>query len=95
MLGLTASLMVYIPQSYAQTVCGERAKIAAYLSSNYSETLESMGLSESGSVIEVYRSPKGSFTILSTNPSGLTCLIVAGEAWEKLPIIPVTNGHES
>lgn len=71
---------------HAQTVCGERGKIVGYLSSRYFEQPVSMGLSKNGSVLEVFASEKGTWTILVTRPDGVTCMIASGKAWEKLPV---------
>ena len=68
----------------AQRVCGDRGSIAGKLEFNYSEGPVAMGLSMDGSVIEVFASNSGSFTILKTHPSGVTCVIVTGENWEGM-----------
>jgi hypothetical protein len=68
----------------AQRVCGDRGDIAGKLKFNYSEGPVAMGLSMDGSVIEVFASNSGSFTILKTHPSGVTCVIVTGESWEGM-----------
>ncbi len=44
-----------------------------------------MGLASNGAVIEVLASPSGSFTIILTQPNGLSCVMAAGENWENLP----------
>ena len=70
----------------AQTVCGERAKFIEMLGSKYLEQPVSMGLTSTGAVIEVLTSPKGSWSILLTYPTGSTCMIAAGDTWEALPL---------
>ena len=57
----------------------------ANLKMNYSETPVSMGLASNGAMIEVFTSDKATFTILMTYPSGLSCMIAAGENWEAVP----------
>ena len=44
-----------------------------------------MGLASNGSMIEIFASPNGSWTIVMTQPDGVTCLMAAGESWEDLP----------
>ncbi len=68
----------------AQAVCGTRTALLKQLQGSYKEAPVSMGLAANGSVVEVTRSEKGSWTILLTNPRGLTCLMAAGEHWEFL-----------
>ena len=43
-----------------------------------------MGLSTDGGLIEIYSSEKGTWTILVTRPSGITCLVAAGDNWEAV-----------
>jgi len=71
-------------QMMQQQLCGKRGEIAVKLRSEYQETVAAMGLTNSGTVIEVFTSPKGSFTIVMTHPNGLACLMAAGESWEKV-----------
>jgi hypothetical protein len=69
----------------AQAMCGERGAVVANLEKTYSEAPVSIGLASNGSVIEVLASPSGSFTIILTQPNGLSCVMAAGENWENLP----------
>ncbi len=68
----------------AQAVCGKRDALLKQLESGYQEAPASMALAANGTVVEVTRSDKGTWTILFTNPSGITCLMAAGEFWEEL-----------
>jgi len=70
--------------AYAQAVCGERSALLKQLDGKYKEAPISMGLAANGSVVEVTRSDKGTWSLLLTNPAGLTCLMAAGEHWEVL-----------
>jgi len=88
-------LLAKPPPVRAQTACGERAKIVAYLSANYSEQPVAMGLTEAGSVVEVLVSPKGTWTILVTVPAGLTCMVTSGVSWESLNLgQPLNEGPQ-
>ncbi len=64
--------------------CVDRSDFLKHLSSNYSEAPIAMGLTASGKVLEVVASKSGTWTIIVTLPSGLTCGVAAGESWEKL-----------
>lgn len=66
-------------------LCGDRDQVLQNLEQGYSEAPVSMGLASNGSVIEVLASPKGTFTIIMTQPNGVTCLMVAGESWKHAP----------
>lgn len=71
------------------TNCTDRASALAHLSKTYKEQPIAMGLASSGVVVEVLTDDKGlSWSIIVTLPSGVTCLVVVGESWEVLQLIP-------
>lgn len=67
-----------------RVLCGQRDNVVASLENKFSESRISVGLANNGAVIEVYASKKGSFTIIVSQPNGLSCLIAAGQNWETL-----------
>ena len=77
-------LFLITPPATAQAVCGLRTALLDQLQGKYCESPISMGLASNGSVIEITRSENGSWSILQTNPSGVTCLMAAGEHWENI-----------
>lgn len=89
---LAVGLGLVSAEAFGQTMCGEHEQIVASLEKTYSETPVSMGLASNGTVIEVLASSSGSFTIIVTRPSGLSCLMAAGESWEDLPDRPMSKG---
>ncbi len=64
------------------SACASRQDVVERLKQGYSETPVAIGLSTEGTVVEIFASPAGSFTILLTNPKGVSCVMVAGESWE-------------
>ncbi len=75
----------FLPSAQAQSICGERRALVANLQNTHSETPVSVGLGSNGTIIEVFASPSGTFTIILTQPNGLSCVMAAGEYWEDLP----------
>ena len=74
-----------------QTNCTDRSSALKHLSNAYQEQPVAMGLASSGGVIEVLTNEKGSsWSIIVTLPTGMTCLVAAGEGWEALQ--PVISG---
>ena len=71
----------------AQTVCGDRTEILKTLAKFRSERPRAMGLSAEGQVIEVLVSSTGTWSILVSYPTRLTCLVATGEGWERLPTV--------
>lgn len=78
----------------AGRVCGERTKMTQFLQKRYKEMPRAMGVASSGkSLMEIYTSEKGSWTVLMTTAKGVTCIMGAGHSWEdreqdKLALLP-------
>lgn len=65
--------------------CGERELVVTRLAEAYGETRQSIGLGANNAVVEVFASDAtGSWTIIVTMPSGMTCLVASGMAYEEL-----------
>ena len=77
------------------SVCGPRAHLAETLLSRHAERPISMGLDAKGAVVEVFAGPAGNWTILLTQPSGLSCLLASGQSWESLPVATASAGPSS
>ena len=92
MIALIVSLWFMRPAG-AQSLCGQRADMLNGLGGIYTETPSAMGLSNGG-VVEVLTSPEGeTWTIIVTLPNGTSCLIAAGENWERQGGRRLTNGR--
>lgn len=62
--------------------CAPRDTIVSKLTSQFKETRRSYGLQQSSGVYEVFASDAGTWTITMTSPSGMTCVLAVGEAWQ-------------
>ena len=70
--------------------CTERTAAIRHLQGKFSESPVAMGLTNTGTVLEVLTSNAGeSWTILVTMPNGTSCLIAAGEGWRTIPSVAV------
>jgi hypothetical protein len=89
-----------VSKAQAQTVrrpqnCGPREAVVARLAKAYGEVRKSRGLGTNNAVVEVFASDKtGSWTITITMPSGLTCLVASGQAFETLAKVEPLLGDE-
>ncbi|MEM7525154.1 MAG: hypothetical protein AAF360_15640, partial [Pseudomonadota bacterium] len=64
-------------------LCGERDKVISQLQSIHGESRQSVGLQRDARVMETYANPDtGSWTIIVSMPSGMACLVAAGEAFQ-------------
>jgi hypothetical protein len=85
-IGLTLAALVIALPAAAQTVCvTERGDVLKQLSSQFEENPVAMGLATDGSVVEVLAASSGSWTILVTKPTGVSCVVASGEAWDHVP----------
>jgi hypothetical protein len=66
--------------------CGAREAVLDRLSAKYEEQPVSLGITATGSLLEVLASPGGSWTIIVTLPGGPTCLVSSGEGWRMAPV---------
>ena len=91
-LVLIIGLSFFAPAASAQPVCGTHRAVSDNLKKSYAEAPVSMGVTAGGGVIEVYASPKGTWTLVITQPNGTSCLIAAGKDWEELPKPKMISG---
>ena len=80
---LIAALFGAIPMVANAAPCGERTDVLAYLSTKFEESPIAMGLTSDGKVLEVLASEAGSWSIIVTMPTGVTCGLSFGESWSK------------
>ncbi|MDP6708177.1 MAG: hypothetical protein QF893_17670 [Alphaproteobacteria bacterium] len=85
-LAAFATLVLATP-SLAQSICGERSRFLDQLSERYGENPAAIGLVSNGSLLEVLTSKQGSWTIIVTKPSGVSCVLASGESWESVPTL--------
>ncbi|MEQ6250110.1 hypothetical protein ABMC89_14545 [Sulfitobacter sp. HNIBRBA3233] len=68
-----------------QRNCGPRDLVVERLASGYGETRQSIGLGSGNRMVEVFASDAtGSWTILVTLPTGLSCLVASGQSFETV-----------
>ncbi len=82
-----AATLLSANAAYAQQgpKCGPRQAIADILTKRYAETPVSTGRSQGGAVLELFATASGStWTLLATNPKGVSCVVSQGETWMSL-----------
>ena len=80
-----ALLAVTAPVHALQNNCGPREAVVERLATVYGETRQSVGISDHNLLIEVYASSEtGTWTIVTTSPRGVSCLLTSGFAFESL-----------
>lgn len=78
-----APLMMSVTSEAGVRVCGERLKMTKFLTGKYQESPKAVGVSSTGkSVLEIYTSSEGSWTVLMTTTTGVACIMGAGHSWQ-------------
>ncbi len=85
-LAIAAVTLQSDPAAAQGPQCAPRTALLESLSKNYDEAPVSMGVTTSGSLVEVLASPTGSWTILVTVPGGPTCMVSSGDGWRASPV---------
>lgn len=86
-LSLAAAMtLVGQPAAAQPSTCGAREAVLERLSSRYEEQPVSLGVTATGSLLEILASPSGTWTIIVTIPNGPTCLVSSGEGWRSAPV---------
>lgn len=82
-LAAAATLIVAQPAASQGRLCGQRDQVVEQLKSVHGEYRQNVGLQPNARVMETFANPEtGSWTILVSLPSGLSCLVAAGEAYQ-------------
>ncbi len=77
-----------VPPTAVRMPCHNATEIAKQLSSKYDEAPVAFGLQSNGNLLQVYASEeKNTWTVVSTTPNGLSCIVAAGKSWESRPLI--------
>ena len=69
--------------------CFRYADVVGQLKGSYAEAPISLGLQTNGNLLQVFTSANtGSWTIVSTTPDGMACVLAAGNNWESVTSAP-------
>ena len=66
--------------------CGRHDKIVDVLGHKFKETRRVMGVVNSKAVMEIFMSAQGTWTMVITDTSGMSCITAAGEEWQDIPV---------
>lgn len=88
LLVVASTLMLASEAASANRICGKRDAIVSQLKSKYGEVAQSRGFAQGAGLVEIYaNNASGSWTIVVTHPTGVSCLMASGEAFEAMPVI--------
>lgn len=85
-LGIGAILIATQPLRAEEVTCGIRDRVLDHLATAYGERRQAAGLAGAAQMVEVFASDAtGTWTILVTSSSGVTCMVAAGTDYESMP----------
>ena len=77
----------------AQKNCAPRDAVVEKLQEKYAESFIGGGLQNSDTLVEIWTSEKsGSFTILVTQASGISCIVSTGQNWNSVVSAAIPEG---
>jgi hypothetical protein len=76
-----------VPVTASEDVpCAERSNVVSTLGFQYKESPRAIGLVSQEAVLELFVSETGSWTVVVTDPEGVSCVLAAGQSWEEIPV---------
>lgn len=83
--GILAATLLSLPSLAFAGACAPREVVLERLAQSYGETRQSIGLGPENQMVEVFASDAtGTWTIVVTRASGMSCLMASGQAFETL-----------
>ena len=76
--------------------CRDRASMEAFLYTRYHEVPAGGGPEKSGAYVELFRalptSPEDTYSVVVHGPTGVSCLVIAGEGWRDVEMVAPADG---
>ena len=82
---VASSMLAGVANAADVPPCGPRTELVKAMKQIFDEQPRARGLLSSKELFEVFVSPDGTWTILVTNPHGISCIAAAGDNWERAP----------
>ena len=83
---LTAASLFGLAGEAAAMQCANHDSMAKALTGKFKEARHAMGVVNSKTVMEIFMSPQGTWTVLVTDTSGMACIAASGEDWQDVPV---------
>lgn len=90
---IAAALAVCISApAWGQEQCGPHSDLTAWLSENYGESLQSVGITAAGFLETWANIASGSFTVILTQGE-TSCMVIAGQGFARVDHDPAPEGE--
>lgn len=81
-LALLAPLPALADGPIADVVCAPRAEMERRLTIRFSSSRAATGLRDTETLMEVWTSPQGRWTLVQSYANGQSCIVAMGENWD-------------
>lgn len=72
------------PAAAQQRACLPHDSADDKLRAEFGEKVLGRGVSSDGTLVEIFLSQSGTFTVIKTTPKGMSCVVDFGEGWQTL-----------
>lgn len=83
-----AILLAWIVPAHAQRACAQSDRLVKMLNDKYGETLSAHGVTSQGSLMELFVSDDGSWTLTIRRGLNVACIVSSGRGWQDAPPTP-------
>ncbi len=85
-LGMATAALPVSGIAQAAIPCGSHDAMAKSLTTKFKEARRVLGVMNAKTVMEIFMSPQGTWTVIVTNTSGRACIVASGENWQEIPV---------
>jgi hypothetical protein len=89
---VASGLLATASSAPAQNQCAKRNELVQQLDAQYNEKPAAVGQVDQQSVVEIYVSAQGTWTILVTGTDGGSCILASGEGWDSNATLAALHG---
>lgn len=88
-MSVVAAVSAVSTPASAQQLCLLRDVAVTQLTKQHGEAVSARGLATNGKfMIELFTAESGSWTLITTDVNGRSCVVASGEAWTLVPVVP-------
>ena len=81
-IAVASTFWLWTQAAHAQQICTPHDKAVSQLEKQFDEQVAGRGLAENGKrMLELFVSEKGSWTLLTSDARGRSCVMASGESW--------------
>jgi hypothetical protein len=87
-IGVVAALSMASVPAQAQQLCLLRDVAVSQLTKQHGEEISARGLATDGKfMMELFTGERGSWTLITTDVNGRSCVVASGEAWSPVTVV--------